>query len=81
MSYYVAVSAAVIAFLYNGPPTCGDFSIGLTTQQLMWIVVVVVGILMGLTLPLYHEGRPSHPPPSLRDQMGQLHSLLQVRAR
>ena len=34
------LSAAVIAFLYNGPPTCGDFDIGLSTQQLMWIVVV-----------------------------------------
>ena len=29
----------VVAFCYNGPPSGGSFSWGLTTQQLMWITV------------------------------------------
>jgi hypothetical protein len=63
----------VIAFLYNGPPTCGDFAFGLSTQQLMWIVVVVVGALMGLTLPFYDETPPPHPPRPLREFVAQLY--------
>jgi len=73
-------SAAVIAFLYNGPPTCGDFAFGLSTQQLMWIVVVVVGALMGLTLPFYDETPPPHPPRPLREFVAQLYELLQQPA-
>ena len=74
------LSAAVIAFLYNGPPTCGDFDFGLSTQQLMWVVVVVVGFLMGLTLPFYCEDKPPQPVPKLSDRLVQLHKLLQQPA-
>ena len=74
------VSAAIIAFLYNGPATCGDFDFGLTTQQLMWIATITIGLLMGCTLPFYTEEAPAEPPPSLSSRLGQFYVLLQQPA-
>ena len=52
------VASCVLAFLFNGPPTHGTFSFGLTTAQLLWIVCGSVGVLMGATLPMMvdHSG-------------------------
>ena len=79
------LAAGIIAFLYNGPPTCGSFPLGLSTQQLMWAVVGVVGVLMGGTLPFYDERktRPELPPgplPSLGTRLVELYKLLQQPA-
>ena len=48
-------SSSVLAFLFNGPPTEGSFSFGLTTSQLLWIVVGTVALLMAPTLVLLKE--------------------------
>ena len=52
------VASCVLAFLFNGPPTHGTFSFGLTTAQLLWIVCGSVVVLMGATLPMMvdHSG-------------------------
>lgn len=71
------VAAAVIAFLYNGPATCGSFSYGLTTQQLMWVVVVVISVLMVPTLPAFVELPAPSPRPTLGLRCTQLYELLQ----
>jgi hypothetical protein len=76
------LSAAIVAFLYNGPQVCGDFELGLTTQQLMWVVVGVVGLTMGCTLPFYVEGRrpADEPVPTVSSRIVQLYALLQQPA-
>jgi len=66
----------VVAFCYNGPPSGGSFSWGLTTQQLMWIIVAFVGVLMGASLPFLHEAPPGKQL-SFRRRCKQLLRLLQ----
>ena len=49
------LAALASGALYNGPPSGGDFSWGLTLQQLLWVPVGFIGLLMGGTLPQLRE--------------------------
>lgn len=66
------LAALAVALLYNGPASGGSFSWGLSLQQLLWLPVGFVGLLMGATLPMLHE----EPAPSRRMRFG--HRLVQV---
>ena len=74
---FMIFAAAIMAFLYNGPATCGSFTFGLSTQQLMWVVVVMVGLFMGSTLPAFREVAASGRKPTISQRMGQLVEILQ----
>ena len=71
-------ASSIIAFLYNGPPTQGDFSFGLTTAQLLWIVVGFVCVLMGASLPFLHEPLDMEPPAALSTRLRQFHELMMM---
>ena len=63
------ISASVLAFLFNGPPTQGSFSFGLTTSQLLWIVAGCIVLVLGPTLPQMVE------PPRLEEEASQPSTL------
>lgn len=73
-------AASILAFLYNGPPTKGDFSFGLTTPQLLWIVIGFVSLLMGASLPFLHEPLDTEPPSPISARLRQFHELMQLPA-
>ena len=66
------LAALAVALLYNGPASGGNFSWGLTLQQLLWLPVGFIGLLMGATLPMLHEEAA----PKRRMRFG--HRLVQV---
>ena len=66
------LAALAVALLYNGPESGGNFSWGLTLQQLLWLPVGFIGLLMGATLPMMHEEAA----PKRRMRVG--HRLVQV---
>ena len=76
------VSAALVALLYNGPPSGGDFAWGLTLQQLLWLPVGFVGLAMGGTLPSLVEERSAgtSKPLSFLRRLVQVRKLMQQHA-
>ena len=74
--FSIAGSAA-LALLYNGPPSGGDFSWGLSLQGLMWLVAAFVGVAMGTTLPTLVEESSYKERLSLRDRLVQFGKLLE----
>ena len=69
-------SSSVLAFLFNGPPTEGSFSFGLTTSQLLWVVVGTVGFLMFPTLLVLKEPAEAHDPMLLWDRLVEFRNLM-----
>ena len=70
------LSSSILAFLFNGPPTQGTFSFGLTTAQLLWVVVGTVGLLIGPTLPLLKEPLEAHEQIPIRERLLQFQRLM-----
>ena len=69
-------SSSVLAFMFNGPPTEGSFSWGLTTSQLLWIVVGTVALLMFPSLIWMKEPQEEMPEMPICERLLQFRDLM-----
>jgi len=70
------LSSSVLAFMFNGPPTEGSFSWGLTTSQLLWIVVGTVALLMFPSLIWMKEPQEELPEMPICERLIQFRDLM-----